>query len=202
MAYRAWLWRLAVKNGLIPRDKLAEIEPQQWDEDLGGPALMHPEAAAAMSALLKEAPQGLRVKYSYRPLGVQWDKWQNYLNGGNLAAYPGTSNHGYGVSVDLTGLSWSVIQWLRNNSRRFGYVNDVPSEIWHYTYQGGWKGDIDDMTPEQKRKLKEALVQARDADRKVDQIITGMSRFLRDEPEPPRDGIVRRTWRAFTKAAN
>jgi hypothetical protein len=201
MGYNRFLWRLTVRNGVIPRHKLAQVVPMQYDIDLGGPALMHPEAAAAMSALLDQAPEGLRVKYAYRTLGTQWEKWHNYQAGGNLAAYPGTSNHGYAVSVDFTGMSWPVIAWLKNNARRFGYVNDVPSEIWHYTYQGGFKGDIDDMTPEQKRQLKEALAVAREADLKVDQIITGMSRFLMDHGEPPREGLVRRTWRAFTKAA-
>lgn len=201
MAYRAWLWRLQVRNGQIPRERLAPISPPQYDADIGGPALMHPEAAAAMSALLRDAPWGLHVKYGYRDLATQWQKWWNYQYGGNLAAYPGTSNHGYGVSADLTGLSWTVQQWLNNNARRFGFVNDVPSEVWHWTYTGGWKGDVDDMTPEQKKRLQDALTTAREAERKADQIISGMTVFLTDGPEPKKEGVVRRTWRAFIKAS-
>jgi hypothetical protein len=131
-------WRASVSNGQIAGARLAEITPRQYDPDLAGPAIMHPEAAAAMSALLAAAPTGLAVKYSYRTLAKQWEKWQSYQNGGTLAAYPGTSNHGWAVAVDLTGLGTAQLLWLRNNAGRFHFLNDVISENWHYTYQGGF----------------------------------------------------------------
>jgi hypothetical protein len=133
-------WRASVSNGKIPASLLAQIEPRQHDPDLNGPAMMHPEAARAMSALLAAAPDELAVKYSYRTFAKQVEKWNDYKNGtGNLAAVPGTSNHGWAVAVDFTGLSTAALAWLKAHAKEYGYLNDVPSENWHYTYQGGYK---------------------------------------------------------------
>jgi hypothetical protein len=159
MSYVKDAWRASVKNGAIPRDKLAPIVPTQYDPDLEGPAILHPEAARAVSDLLTDAyARGIRelkVKYSYRTLAKQQEKYANYLDGGNLAAYPGTSNHGWGVSVDFTGLTFKALQFLRSHADRYGFVNDVPSENWHYTYQGGYEPE-DEMTDEQLAKLRES----------------------------------------------
>lgn len=144
MAYDKEQWRAQVTNGRIPRELLAQIEPVQFDPDIGGPALMHPEAAAAMSAFIAEAKAAgrtIRVKYGYRTLATQWEKWRNYQAGGNLAAYPGTSNHGWAVAGDLNWLVAADITWAHANARRFGFSFDVPSESWHCTYQGGYKPD-------------------------------------------------------------
>jgi hypothetical protein len=169
VAYDREAWRASVQNGRIPRDKLEQIDPVQFDPDLGGPALMHPEAAEAMGTLIRQAWEdgatGLLVKYSYRTFAKQQEKWDNYKgpdgrigtgDDGNLAAQPGTSNHGWAVAVDFTGLGENEINWLRRNSRRFGFVNDVPSEVWHYTYfEHLWNGD--DMTEGERDKLEEAF---------------------------------------------
>jgi len=142
MSYDKETWRASVDNGKIPDRLLAEISPVQFDIDLNGPARMHPEAAAAMSQLLQKAHADgiveLRVKYSYRTIAKQWEKWANYQAGGNLAAYPGTSNHGWAVAVDFTGLTARALTWLKGNARRYGFLNDVSSENWHHTYQGGY----------------------------------------------------------------
>lgn len=147
MSYDKETWRSQVPNGQIPERMLAEISPVQFDIDLQGPAVMHPEAAAAMSALLQDAHADgvveLKVKYSYRTLAKQWEKWANYQAGGNVAAYPGTSNHGWAVSVDFTGLSLRALGWLRVHRGRYGYLADVPGESWHHTYQGGFDGPIE-----------------------------------------------------------
>jgi D-alanyl-D-alanine carboxypeptidase len=156
VAYSKMRWRAAVKNGRIAPRSLEEIWPVQDDPDLGAPALMHPEAALAMGALLRQAwehgAEGLRVKYSYRTFEMQQRKWEIYQDGGNLAAEPGTSNHGWGVAVDFTGLGEDEINWLRRNARRYGYVNDVESEVWHYTYQEAvWEGE--EMTEDERKML-------------------------------------------------
>jgi len=161
MAYDKEVWRATVENGKIPGNMLDEIVPAQYDPDLGHPGIMHPEAAAAMGALLNTAREGghpgLATKYTYRTLAKQWEKWANYQAGGNLAAYPGTSNHGWAVSVDFTGLTTEVISWLKANAKRFGYVNDVPTEDWHYTYYGGWTPEEDTvLSDEQLAKIKDS----------------------------------------------
>lgn len=159
LAYDKEGWRSSVQNGKIAPFKLDKIYPEQFDRDLGGPALMHPEAAAAMSTLLQAAAEqgfgDLAVSLSYRTLAKQQEKWKDFQNGGNLAAIPGTSNHGWAVSCDMRWGRLVTLQWLQKNARKYGFVNDVPSENWHYTYQEGlWDGD--DVTEGQLEMLKEA----------------------------------------------
>lgn len=62
-----------------------------------------------------------------------------YLEGrGNLAAAPGYSLHQCGRSVDIGGVGGfdsDAFAWLRANAPRFGFVNDVASEYWHWTHK-------------------------------------------------------------------
>ena len=51
------------------------------------------------------------------------------------AAVPGTSNHGWGLAVDV----WNVgqngrIEWLLENAQRFGFSWELQSEPWHIRY--------------------------------------------------------------------
>lgn len=57
-------------------------------------------------------------------------------NNGNLAARPGYSNHQDGQALDLNTRNRSVLNWMRHNARRFGFLNTVPSEPWHWEYRG------------------------------------------------------------------
>jgi hypothetical protein len=163
LVYDKEAWRASVENGRIPHDRLAIVEfwPHQYDRDLDGPALMHPEAASAMGVLLRQATEDgfgdLGISLSYRTYEKQLEKWDDYVNhDGNLAARPGTSNHGWGVSCDMNWGRLVSLQWLQRNARRYGFVNDVPSENWHYTYQEGlWNGD--DMTKGERDKLNEVF---------------------------------------------
>ena len=49
-----------------------------------------------------------------------------------LTASPGYSNHGNGLAVDIHPAA--IQSWLKGNASRFGWVNDVPSEPWHWSY--------------------------------------------------------------------
>lgn len=72
----------------------------------------------------------------------QQSLYNAYLSGrGNLAAKPGKSNHGNGISLDIqTGsrakgnLNTSVYKWLVKNSWKFGFLRGVANEEWHYDY--------------------------------------------------------------------
>lgn len=52
-------------------------------------------------------------------------------NNGNLAAKPGTSNHGWGIASDLSYGSGSAITWAHNNASKYGLNFSVASENWH-----------------------------------------------------------------------
>lgn len=49
-----------------------------------------------------------------------------------LTASPGHSNHGNGLAVDIHPAA--IQNWMKANAARFGWVNDVPSEPWHWSY--------------------------------------------------------------------
>lgn len=66
---------------------------------------------------------------------------------GSLAATPGTSNHGWGLAVDLCGgierFGTAPHNWMRNNAPAFGYFhpdwaqrNGSKPEPWHWEFAG------------------------------------------------------------------
>lgn len=56
-------------------------------------------------------------------------------NNGNLAAKPGYSNHQNGKALDLT-----TSDWLVQNAATYGFSRTVPSEAWHYEFNGADPG--------------------------------------------------------------
>lgn len=162
LRYDESAWERSVSNGRIPSSKLAEVEawPVPFDADLGGPARGHPEAAAAMGVMLRQAWEigyGITIAYSYRNITTQKRKWDAYRRGtGNLAAVPGTSNHGWGVAFDMRWETSSAYSWMRANADDYGFAFDVPGESWHVRFhEGQWDGR-DDMTKDEKAQLKAA----------------------------------------------
>ena len=126
-------------NGQIPASELAPIYLGQLRAD----------CAAAWNALNVEArtlgcelyPTG--SKSSYRSYEQQVELYNAYLNGtGNLAAVPGTSNHGWGTAVDLA--TQGMRSMVDRIGAKYGYSkswSDAPSEWWHIVYQvGHWSG--------------------------------------------------------------
>jgi LAS superfamily LD-carboxypeptidase LdcB len=153
-------WKDLVRNnGQIPLDMLRVVEGAGLDRDRNAPHLMEPHAAANLELLLAAAQAdgvSLPVLYSYRTLATQREKYEDFKNGdGNLAAFPGTSNHGWGLTVDFDSTDQNVA-WLQRHADRFGFVGDVPSERWHYTYSGGGPAEVSEMTPDQEQTLVDA----------------------------------------------
>ncbi|MFN7135837.1 MAG: D-alanyl-D-alanine carboxypeptidase family protein, partial [Myxococcales bacterium] len=76
----------------------------------------------------------------FRTMAQQQHLWNLYRSGrGNLAARPGYSNHQMGLSVDVTtngSYNSAAYRWLARNARRYGFVNDVRGEPWHWTFRG------------------------------------------------------------------
>ena len=59
--------------------------------------------------------------------------YQDYLNGGNLAAKPGHSLHEHGMAVDFGG----DLILAGQLAKKYGLVNSVRGEPWHFTLGGG-----------------------------------------------------------------
>jgi D-alanyl-D-alanine carboxypeptidase len=120
-------------NGRIPAGALAEI-------GRGGHRLWAPAAASFRQLASAAARDGVRIGVtdSYRSYDQQVDlaRRKGLYSLGGLAATPGKSNHGWGLSLDLD-LDQRAQAWMRANGARFGFVEDVPREPWHWTFHGG-----------------------------------------------------------------
>lgn len=120
----------ACGNGRIPAAALQPVGST-------GHLLWAPAAASLDSMISTASRDGVRIGItdSYRSYDAQVDVARRkglYAEGG-LAAVPGTSDHGWGRSVDLN-LDHTPQTWMRTNAGRFGHVEDVPREPWHWTY--------------------------------------------------------------------
>lgn len=126
-------------NGSLPPSDLAPIKNGQLRKD----------AAAAWNAMNVEArKRGVELrptgsKSSYRTYAQQQELWALYQSGGgNLAARPGTSNHGWGLAVDLA--SQEMRAMVDRIGAQWGYekrTSDAPSEWWHLKWrEGSWHG--------------------------------------------------------------
>jgi hypothetical protein len=104
--------------------------------------------AAAWNAMAAEIQKetGTRIAVTgpdsaYRTYARQVYYWNLYLSGqGNLAARPGTSNHGLGMAVDVPTY---VRDLIVKYGGPFGWdhgCSDAPGEWWHHKWCGGWNG--------------------------------------------------------------
>jgi cell wall-associated NlpC family hydrolase len=127
-------------NGLIPPSAMCPL-------GAAGHRLRCDAAAAyrAMSAAFAADMGGpICITDSYRTYASQVDL---YGRKPALAAVPGTSNHGWGLAVDLCGgierFGTPAYQWMVANAGRFGYLHPTwadpgngREEPWHWEYAG------------------------------------------------------------------
>lgn len=127
-------------NGDVPAGELCRLPVSGH--------LLHPDAARGWWKLnqnfTRRFDRGICVTDSYRSYEAQSAV---YGAKPGLAAVPGTSNHGWGVALDLCGgiesYSSSQHRWLAEHGAKYGWVN--PSwaqtggsqpEPWHWEYVG------------------------------------------------------------------
>jgi peptidoglycan hydrolase-like protein with peptidoglycan-binding domain len=110
---------------------------------VGNGKFLRSDAAARFNAMKAEAARAginLSVNSGFRTMEEQRYLYNLYLQGrGNLAARPGYSNHQGGLSADINvpgGYNGATYRWLRANAGRYGFVNDVGGEPWHWTFRG------------------------------------------------------------------
>ena len=117
-------------NGRIPDAALAAI---------GGGHKLTATAAKAFIQMRADAQRSgvkIGVNDSYRSYDdqVQMAKEKGLYSQGGLAAKPGTSDHGLGIALDLQ-LDAKSQQWMKQNAKKYGFINNVPGESWHWTYK-------------------------------------------------------------------
>jgi hypothetical protein len=120
-------------NGRVPVSQLVPIG--DGSERLYAPAA---EAFRRMASDAWRAGVDLKVNDGYRSLGAQEAlavELGLYRDGGK-AAVPGTSTHGWGLSVDVD-TGGGATEWLRSDAARYGFVEDVAREPWHWTFRPG-----------------------------------------------------------------
>lgn len=120
----------AYGNGRIPADALAPL-------GVGDHRLWAPAGRAFTDMLAAAQADGITIgiNSSYRSYEGQVEMVERYglYSQGGRAAAPGTSNHGWGLSVDLS-LDDAAQDWMRANAADYGFVEDVPREPWHWTF--------------------------------------------------------------------
>lgn len=145
---------LNLTNGKLPDSALVAVP---------GGRLVAPAARAYLAMLDAAEQDGIELKPTssadtFRPYSVQerifkeryrkgaaskdqrtWngEKWGRVT--GAAAAVPGTSNHGWGLAVDIANASGKRLEWLLKNAYRFGFSWELQSEPWHLRYVEGDK---------------------------------------------------------------
>lgn len=123
-------------NGNLPNYMLGNIPGGKLRKD----------AAAHWNAMREEikAKAGVEIRptgprSSYRSLYWQKYFWSLYQSGrGNLAAVPGTSNHGLGLAIDVA--TPQMADLINKYGAKYGWQkkwSDAPSEWWHFRWRPG-----------------------------------------------------------------
>lgn len=158
-------------NGLILPAELTQLRGEPGD-------LMRSDAARQFDALAtefrKHFGKGLVVLEAYRSLAEQRRLRVKFLyEGGNPAALPGTSIHGWGLAVDLASgvdrFGSAEHNWMLSVAPRYGFDNTRgrwDGEAWHWEHGNitpittvasstgtPFDNKEDDMTPEQSAQL-------------------------------------------------
>jgi hypothetical protein len=160
------------ENGRLPASELAPIPGGRLRKD----------AAAAWLRLRAEVGKhdGIWIcptssRTAYRTYAEQEYFWKLYQAGGNLAAHPGTSNHGLGTTVDVP--THEMRSSIDKHGAPFGWSktwSDAQSEWWHIRYDPGHddhkgkpapepRSGFDYLLPEEKQMRRELMRVRHDA---------------------------------------
>ncbi len=120
-------------NGRIPESALASIP--------GSKEKMWAPAAESLGQLMRDAKaQGVNIGVTdgYRSYDgqVRIAAKKGLYSQGGLAAVPGTSQHGWGMAVDLR-LDGKAQAWMRENASKYSFVEAVAREPWHWEFKPG-----------------------------------------------------------------
>jgi hypothetical protein len=118
-------------NGAIPASALSTA---------GGVRLRASTAAQCNAWIAACAARGVALKFNegYRDLEGQ-RYWLKYYGGDTrYAAWPGTSNHGWGQAVDINANAYTDEEMavIVEEGKRFGMIRNIALESWHFADVG------------------------------------------------------------------
>lgn len=121
----------AYGNGRIPSSAIQPVGAT-------GHRLWEP-AAQQLTQLIEDARGAgvdIGITDSYRSYDAQVDvaRRKGLYSQGGLAAVPGTSDHGWGMAVDLN-LDSKAQAWMRSHAPAYGFHEDTPREPWHWGFK-------------------------------------------------------------------
>ena len=121
----------AYGNGKVPPNALGQVGNT-------GHRLWAPAAEQLNSMIADAKRDGVKIGItdSYRPYDEQVDlaRRKGLYSQGGLAAKPGTSDHGWGMAVDLD-LNSKAQAWMRQHGKEYGFEEDTPREPWHWGFK-------------------------------------------------------------------
>lgn len=132
-------------NGRIPLDKLVKV---------GGNNYLRQDAAVAFRAMKREAKKdGINIVFSGAQSGYRDYETQERLfhekgdsDTGGLAADPGTSNHGWGMAIDI---GPEARQWVAQHGKKYGF-HGIENESWHFDFKP--TADMEFRIPKSRKK--------------------------------------------------
>lgn len=120
-------------NGRLPASMLRSIPGGRLERNAAA-SWLRLRARIGKEAGVWICPTSSRT--AYRTYPEQQYFWNLYRSGrGSLAAYPGTSNHGWGTTVDVP--IPRQAQLINRYGAEYGWQkrwSDAPSEWWHFRY--------------------------------------------------------------------
>jgi hypothetical protein len=123
---------VAYGNGRLPRELLTPI-------GIGQHRLWAPAAQQFTAMRTAAAQQGVAISVtdSYRSYDSQVElaTRKGLSQNGGLAAVPGTSEHGWGLAVDMD-VNGAGMAWLKANGATYGWVQPSTREPWHWEFHG------------------------------------------------------------------
>lgn len=138
------------RNGKLPESMLVAIP---WDKEktlIAAPAVS--DLTRLNNAFKKKFGSNLDIDLAYRTLDTQ--KFYYSELGPYIAAKPGTSNHGWGLAIDVPesydySFNGKYYKWLKFNSKNYNWVHrknleqfrsngtkNPYAEAWHFEYSG------------------------------------------------------------------
>lgn len=145
-------------NGRIPAGNLCQVPAAYNSPDRFDPGYtattprylncdVQPYLVAMENAYKAQFGHYAAIDLTYRSINEQWYWYDKF--GSPRAAYPGTSNHGYGIAVDFRetdqpgeefGWGGAGQKWLSANAQRWGFTNPFPygtdGESYHFQFVG------------------------------------------------------------------